>query len=68
MGLIALILSVVVDAVWPLRGRTQDLPFDAQAGGVVAADEAVDPEAADPLADPPYDPLIDPAVDAALDP
>ena len=68
MGLIELILSVVVDAVWPLRGRTQDLPFDAQAGGVVAADEAVDPEAADPLADPPYDPLIDPAVDAALDP
>ena len=71
MGLIALIFSVVVDAIWPLRGRPQDLPLNRQAGGAPAAGAAADPEAADPLADAPYDPLIDPLVDpvdSAVDP
>ena len=63
MGLIALIFSVVIDAVWPLRGRPQDLPFDAAESDPVAAGSAADPEAADPLADPPYDPLTDPLTD-----
>ena len=68
MGLIALIFSVVVDAIWPLRGRPQDLPLNRQAGDPPIADAAADPDAADPLADPPYDPLIDPLVDPAVDP
>lgn len=54
MGLLALILSVVVDAIWPLRGRPQELPLDE-----VARDASTDDEAADPLAEAPYDPLLD---------
>ena len=67
MGLIALIFSVVLDAIWPLRGRPQDLPLSRQAGDAGRmSGAAADPEAADPLADPPYDPLIDPLVDPAV--
>jgi adenosylcobinamide-phosphate synthase len=59
MGLLALIFSVVVDAIWPLRGRPQDLPFDEAGRGA-----SLDDDAADPLAEaPPYDPVIDPLVD-----
>jgi membrane protein required for beta-lactamase induction len=68
MGLIALIFSVVVDAIWPLRGRPQDLPLNRQAGDPPIAGVAADPDAADLLADPPYDPLVDPLVDPAVDP
>ena len=67
MGLTALILSVVVDAIWPLRGRAQALPLETEARDAVAAG-AADPEAADPLADPPYDPLTDPFGDPSGDP
>ncbi len=63
MGLIALIFSVVIDAVWPLRGRPQDFSFEAGVRDPVAAGATADPEAADPLADPPYDPLTDPLPD-----
>ena len=68
MGLIALILSVVIDAIWPLRGRPQNVPLDPEARDAFAAGTAADPEAADPLADPPYDPLADPFGDPSGDP
>ena len=56
MGLIALILSVVVDAIWPLRGRPQALSSDEE-----VRDRSLDDDAADPLAEVPYDPLSDSA-------
>jgi adenosylcobinamide-phosphate synthase len=62
MGLIALIFSVVVDAIWPLRGRPQDRLLDANSPDA-ALDAALDDDAADPLAEPPYDPLADPLTD-----
>ena len=62
MGLIALILSVVIDAVWPLRGRREQTRLDA-----TARDAALD-EAADPSGDVPYDPLVDPLPDPLSDP
>lgn len=60
MGLIALILSVVVDAIRPLRGRREETRFD-----VTAHDASLD-EAADPL-DVPYDPLVEPLPDPLVD-
>ena len=63
MGLIALIFSVVVDAIWPLRGRPQDLPVDVGERDLSVVAEPADPDAADPLAEPPYDPLTDSLAD-----
>lgn len=62
MGLIALILSVVIDAIWPLRGRAQDAQAD-----VPARDTSLD-ASADPLGDVPYDPLADPLTEPVADP
>ena len=79
MGLIALILSVVVDAIWPLRGRgvgradTDELtadPFDVAAGpgvgpGAGTGPAAMDAPDGDLIEEPPYDPVADAAAPAA---
>lgn len=79
MGLIALILSVVVDAIWPLRGRgvgradTDELtadPFDVSAEPGVGAGAGTGPAAMDApdgdlIEEPPYDPVADAAAPAA---
>jgi adenosylcobinamide-phosphate synthase len=78
MGLIALIISVVIDAIWPLRGRgtgrTDDDDFASDTfefatepglspAGPAAAADAPDGDLID---DPPYDPLADAIVDAGV--
>jgi adenosylcobinamide-phosphate synthase len=60
MGLLALIFSVVVDAIRPLRGRPQAAWPDED-----ASITALDDDAADPLAEVPYDPLRDSPAAAA---
>lgn len=68
MGLIALILSVVVDAIWPLRGRSPGRadddfavdPYDLASESLGATDGvAADLPDGDLIDEPPYDPLAD---------
>jgi len=68
MGLIALILSIVVDAIWPLRGRSpgsadaDDLAADYEPATVPAepdAATAADMPDGSLIDEPPYDPLAD---------
>ncbi|MBA3479156.1 MAG: hypothetical protein H0T52_12290, partial [Lautropia sp.] len=59
MGLLALILSVVIDAIWPLRSRPQEWLPDEEGSAA-----ALDDFAADPFVETPYDPLVDAAATA----